>query len=548
MALISNGETGSSVRGTLNGLFTEKIYLASKNGIVGDNSTDNCVALQAVLDAIAREAVNATIIFDGPGPYLFSGALQDGSRRNAQILFPSVAITEQQYTITLVGGSGCPAFNPQPETSDVPLPSCTILRSSLNTASGTTPAMFGGKGPVSGPNFETSYVILRFKDIFFEMPDNPQLSCLNLESFTSTSFLGNCGIWAGDSQGLPDITEPSTSTSYALIHPHSSAGVYQKIEGALFIMGFYNAFKVGENAMVNHIAIFGCKNALVFRQSYGMAQINWFQCGWCQTFATWEAAAKVQILRWDTERRIVGSDWYNYIIDIADPSNYGIGELLFNSAVSNVGLVPGLFNRGLNTSLYIREQGVPPSLSANATAVFSDAFTDTDGTALSAHAPELGTWTASTAMEIESNKAIGTNSGSENTAFGEALGDATIQATVGVGASGVYVGIRFRYVDSSNYLEARINFLNDNSGTETWILIRTVLGVTDTTTTVQPGASGTSFVLKVIYSGTAIKLYRNGVLILSTTDVHFLTEATFGLFTFDAIATLDNLTVTDGGF
>lgn len=321
---------------------------------------DNGPALQALINYIATIRRNARIYFPDTA-YNFHGGLQDGSRANAQIVFPSRHIDSSQYSIVLVGARDV-TFSPSAYES-TPQPSGTVLRSTLATGSGILPAFFGGIGPVGGANFETTYMTVGFENLIIKTVKNPQITALNLDHFTNTR-LKDVSIIAGESQAVLDSEEPTTGSSYGLRQPHYSSGINQRIEGVVNILGFYNGIRVGEGAQINDIGLWACKNGIVYDSSVGGSYISRAIVGWCErtiyvtdlhTFTIRE----LDVERWDSSKPFITSEWYNFVEDIYDPLDRATGEIAYRTVNAGVGYCPGCFTVTGNTGLQIREIGAP---------------------------------------------------------------------------------------------------------------------------------------------------------------------------------------------
>ena len=337
------------------------VYYASDHGIV-PASADNSVALQTLIDTIAALERNATILFEEEGPYIFAGALKDTARTNCVIRFPEVDINSKQYTIRLKGGAGPPAFSPS-AFETVPLPAGTQIKCTTNTGAGTRPAFIGGMGPVGGNANETSYMVPSFEDLTFLMPRNPVLSCINLNNYTNTSFIGMCAVIAGSTQSVFDAEEPTTSTSFGVIHPQPGSGVLQLVDGSLNILGFYNGMLVGENAYIKIVGLFSCKNGIVYQGAFGTSRISRFQVGWCPTAISVQGGHVLIIDEMITERWLFGG-WYNFVRDIDDPLNAGMGEIRWVTNAASFGALQGIFTVNGAANIYLREFGISPAASA----------------------------------------------------------------------------------------------------------------------------------------------------------------------------------------
>jgi hypothetical protein len=133
----------------------------------------------------------------------------------------------------------------------------------------------------------------------------------------------------------------------------------------LFILGFYNGMRVGENCIGDEVEIFACKNGAVLDRSYGISLFNRLSFGWVKNHFTWNDEHAIQyrlvnIERWEYGYGGVASRWYNWVADIVDPDNIGRGELIFHAARANIGYIPGMFEIPVGNLLYVRENGVAP--------------------------------------------------------------------------------------------------------------------------------------------------------------------------------------------
>jgi len=334
------------------------LYYAADHGITPANA-DNTAALQALIDSITALERNAVIIFEEEGPYIFAGPVQDIMRSNCIIQFPSVTILSKQFCISLRGGAGRVPFSPS-SYSAMPLMAGTKIKCTTNTGSPqlTRPAFIGGIGVVGELN-DNTFVIVGFENIIFLMPPNPVLTCLNLEYFTNT-FFKDCAVIAGNSQNILDKPEPTTSTSFGVVQPRASSGINQRVEGVLNIMGFYNAIRVGEGAMINDLGIWASINGIVYDTSFGCSRIFRVISGWNKTVINVIGLHPMIIDELDSERW-VDPAWYTFVCDVNDPNNFATGEIRFRTVVPYVGHVPGLFTVVGGANLYYRETGVAPA-------------------------------------------------------------------------------------------------------------------------------------------------------------------------------------------
>lgn len=343
---------------------TSDWYNANDWGIVGDGVTDNSASLQTLIDYIAARSRSSVIYFPD-SVYIFSGPLQDGARRNSIILFPSVAITEKQYTI-MFRGKRNGTYSPSAFVSSVPFPDATIFRCTNNTPSGVEPSFLGGKGPIGGDYGETSYMVPGLEDITVQMAENPMLTAVNFRDFTNTRMRGEVNIIAGTSQSVLDKAEPTDSTVYGYIQPDLSHGINQLVEGTLNISGFYYGLRLGEGAVIHNYGSYGNKIAIATDGADGTMNIYRMIVGWNKfSFRTrnsslWTGLGPTTLLvhSYNCERWVPpgsgSSNWYDFVADVYDPDNKLIAQINYKTVIagSGTGTSACLFNKIGGDSVY----------------------------------------------------------------------------------------------------------------------------------------------------------------------------------------------------
>lgn len=349
------GQTAKVINTDLPTVFTRsrsREYDA-RNYLAGDGTTDDTAALQAILTAIDTDSENATIYFDN-ATYVIAGALQDGSRRNAQLLLPTVGITEQQYTVQFKGHS-VPACSPS-GYEPIMLPRGTRIKSTLAAGSGTDPSVIVGRGPLGGYLDETNYLHTEFENIVFETIPNPTYSCVNMRRMTSVT-LTNCVIAAGPYMDVVRAIRPTHAASYGLILPQFNSGICQGIRGQVNIFGFYYGIRCGELMHAENLGLWWCDRALEFPFSYHASIIQRLLVFWCPNGAVWTAAHPVEIKQWDNEHTMTGETaWYATLVDVYDPSNLGDGRIEWLTVRASFGRVSEFFVTG-GAGIQIRELG-----------------------------------------------------------------------------------------------------------------------------------------------------------------------------------------------
>ena len=299
-------------------------------GATGDGTTDDTDAVQDAIDA--AYAAGGGVVFFPAGVYVIGGALQDTSRSNSQLTLPKIDATDtEQVTIELRG-----EFAPPPILSVVgasPLPDAhSIIKGTLNTSSGTAPAMIGVWGP-SGSFADLTHVHLRVRDLTFRMPSNPVLTACDFSHVCSVdidSVVIDCGGYY-----IQGLTEPTTSTSYALRLPKNGNGA-NTVLGTVNVVGFYKGYQFGEHTNGHNVNAWGCKIAAEFIAADHASTFDRFMAVHCEKVLTATGAHYVDFSQINIEH--AASGWWVTDYDIDDSSNYLTGSLRWHVVLAGVGV------------------------------------------------------------------------------------------------------------------------------------------------------------------------------------------------------------------
>jgi len=338
-ALEGGGGGGDFVR-------TVDVEYDARNYLAGDGVTDDTAALQAFFNQVQTNQQNATLYFDD-ATYIIAGALQDTSRRNAQLLLPVVINTGQQYTLKLVGRC-VPACSPSGDAFPVAMPRGTILKSTLATGGGTSPAMFEGRGGVGGPYDEVGMLNVEFEKLIIQTVPNPQISALNLRRLTTCS-LKDMLIVAGTGMSSFEMTEPTVTSSRGVILPDYSKGILQQITGHFNVFGFYIGMRSGELLHAHNLGFWFCKVGIEFGFTYHATQIDHLLNFWCPFGAQFTGGVHyIDVKHWATERAGAHGTghWYADVAEIYDMSNQGSGDVTWWTVTSDVGVVNSFTMQG----------------------------------------------------------------------------------------------------------------------------------------------------------------------------------------------------------
>ncbi len=298
-------------------------------GAAGNGSTDDTTAVQAALDAAA--SAGGGVVYFPRGVYVIDGALQDTSRSNSQLLLPRIDYVDtEQITIELRG-----EFSPPPIMSVIGATTIpdghSIIKGTLNTASGTAPSLIGAWGP-SGTysNFTNCHVVVR--DLTFRMPSNPQLTACNLQYVASVDVdrvIVDCGGYY-----VQGLTEPTTAASVAIRLPAILNGANTRL-GTVDVIGFYTGYLFGEHTLGENVKAWGCKIAATFVAGDHASYFTRFMAVHCEKVLTATGEHYVDFGQLNIEHATTG--WWITDYDIDDTSNYLNGDCAWHVVLAGTG-------------------------------------------------------------------------------------------------------------------------------------------------------------------------------------------------------------------
>ena len=298
-------------------------------GAAGDGTTDDTTEIQAAIDAAI--SAGGGVVYFPRGVYVVGGALQDTSRSNAQLLLPRLdAVDTEQITIELRG-----EFAPPPIMSVVgstPLPDGhSIIKGTLNTASGTAPSLIGAWGP-SGTIDNLSMVHVVVRDLTFRMPSNPQLSACNFQNAATVDVdrvVVDCGGYY-----VQGLTEPTTSASVGMRLPTIHNGANTRL-GTVDVIGFYTGYLFNEHTIGENVKAWGCKIAATFAAADHPSYFTRFMAVHCEKVLTATGEHYVDFGQLDIEHATTG--WWVTDYDIDDSSNYLNGDMAWHVVLAGTG-------------------------------------------------------------------------------------------------------------------------------------------------------------------------------------------------------------------
>lgn len=244
--------------------------------LAGDGVTDDAAKMEALFEYVKTQGGGR--IFFPKGIYLCARALQDPGGFNCQVPLPVIDDSAQHVTIELQGETAPPtAF--YTETLTKPTGSnFSIIKSTLTGATGTA-SLMAGKPHASSLIWDN--LTFNVRDMVFEMPPNPSLSCLRFSDTIGNRIervLIHCG--AVDFLG---VTEPTNSNTYGLICSPWNHSAEMEVNG-LLVFGYYNGMRDGELVSCNTATFWGCVRAVVlpytnFPSRYGTLGVLWCTYG-----------------------------------------------------------------------------------------------------------------------------------------------------------------------------------------------------------------------------------------------------------------------------
>jgi hypothetical protein len=277
-----------------------------------DGTTNDTAAWQAALDA-AGAAGGGIVTSSKPGVSVISGALQDTSNANAQLLLPDVhMLDDAQIGITIRGpyeqSSVCSVVGATPAPT-----SGLVIKSTLASGSG---AVFGAYG--SG----TSYLNFTFVHLRME----------NVTVRTVACTLENVIVDTG--QYDTTLTEPTTATSFGIRLPKNNNGAHIRLRNVA-TYGFYNGIEFSEHAEFDSVSVGATNTALIATAANHASRFSRVLIGYSKYGLRFTGAHALDIDQYDVEH--AASGWYQTTYDVDDASNYGKGLIRWHAVLQGVG-------------------------------------------------------------------------------------------------------------------------------------------------------------------------------------------------------------------
>lgn len=291
--------------------------------------TDDTSAIQDAIDA--AEAAGGGVVYF-PGQHCISGALQDTSRSNSQLVLPIIDVVDgRQMTIEFVGKFAPPCDFSVIGATPVPVDH-SILYGFLDTGSGG--ALLGGWGPVGTAGTLTNVHVIA-RNFAVRMPPNPVLTALDFSSAVCVD-VDNVVIDCG-SYYIQGFAEPTTTNSYGIKMPKTDNGALSRI-GTVNVAGLYNGYQFSEhcNGFACQAA-WGCKQAFVFASgAYHASYFDRLMAVHCEKVIVGTGTHYLNIAQLNIEHATSG--WWVTDYDIDDASHYLQGNLNWHVVLAGSGV------------------------------------------------------------------------------------------------------------------------------------------------------------------------------------------------------------------
>jgi hypothetical protein len=348
MTTFAGGMTPTNFYAGLN--YYPKVYNIKEYGAVGNNSTDDTVAIQAAINAAF--AAGGGIVYFPIGIYVIGGALQTnigGINYKSQLYIPSKAHTDQTRCCVLLRGEIFPNGNQSGGigTSETPT-SGVILKSTLqsSTAYSYIIASIG-----ASTNFLSfNYNQCNIENIQFQYtPDGLNRATIGGVGFNdaANAVIRNVSVYPYDlnlvDSGIPQnncvgIAMPRVFCEQACVLDTCNVG------------GMETGFLVGEHTSLYNTVAWTCKYAYHFGQSLNVSYCSRIIALECINAIYFTTLSIVKIDALQVEWNVQGK-WYDSSYIILDAGSDGIGEISYSIVEANVGFNDAKFSKSGGTKL-----------------------------------------------------------------------------------------------------------------------------------------------------------------------------------------------------
>lgn len=239
-------------------------------GADASGATDQSLVLQGALQTIADAGGGK--LYCPPGVYKISHALQDASVSNAQVILPSIGnghvfgATSAQVCLVIEGALPAPTDG---VSTASPAAGYTYFTSTL-TGAALTACMIGhpftGAAITNSNNLQTVW-----RNLIFQMPSNPTLSCLNLGNGNDCQIDGVM-IFTGNTP-QNDVVQPTHNNAAGIILPYNNTASMPSVRNSI-VFGMYYGVLISELAQVESLVCWSCYVGVLIYGSYHANRIG----------------------------------------------------------------------------------------------------------------------------------------------------------------------------------------------------------------------------------------------------------------------------------
>jgi hypothetical protein len=315
----------------------------------------------------------------GYSTYDVTGPVQDSGRGKAQVLFPSKhVLDDKQITVALIGEVAPPPIFSVVGGTSTP-DQHVIIESSLESDGA---AILGGWGP-AGSYLDYTFVNVVIKNIAFRLPSNTNMTAVDL-SHVCACDVDQVVVDASE-YFVDDMVEPTHASSYGIKFPGRANGANTRV-GLLGIIGYYTGFQTSEHFTGENIGVFGCIFPCEFTEADHASIIDRLDVVHCQHGPKWSGSHYLSILQHNIEKAQNSAPlWTQSVDDLYDPTNLGLGELVWHVVTGFTG-VTHTYTKNGGKNIAVRELGNGADMS---TWTAAQAAVSDETTALTAGAGKL---------------------------------------------------------------------------------------------------------------------------------------------------------------
>lgn len=328
---------------------------AAPYSCVPDDTTDATSGIQdAIDDAVAAAVaagVNIAVVEFDEGVYEVSGSLQTTGNYYAQVMLPTIALSDPKVVLILRPKRSLANAVSNGSQSAVQ-PSGLVFHSTLTglSYSGThgTPSVFGGPDLEKSSTFSNMQLVLQ--NLVIRVPNNPTIACINDALILQIRYEDVRG--EADA-AIGSITLPSHPTGVFNFGPSNNNNGIIDYRGTVMAQGLYAGPAIVEHVTADHIIAYKCNVGLNVRTDYyHAAQINHASVELCPyviasvdtssglvnpSGASGYALFNIDLL--DIEDQDTGS--FVPVYHINDPGNDYHGRVRYMRVLANTGTVTG---------------------------------------------------------------------------------------------------------------------------------------------------------------------------------------------------------------